>query len=101
MSFGIAENTITLLHQVFSHFPEIEQVVLFGSRAKGNFKNGSDIDFAVKGDIDLKLLNKISHEIDDLLLPYQVDLVNLSTISHQDLLEHIKRVGIIFYNKNE
>jgi len=99
--YGLSEKTISALNEVFSKYSEINEVILYGSRAKGNFKNGSDIDLSVKGkDINLSLLSKISSEIDDLLLPYMIDLSIYHEIKNNDLLEHINRVGVSFYFKS-
>ena len=98
MKYGLKETTIEQICSVFSSFPEIQKVVLYGSRAKGNFKNGSDIDLTFYGNnLDLKTLNKIEDQLEDLSLPYQFDLSIFDQISNKDLAEHIKRVGIIIY----
>ena len=100
MKFGLKEETIEKVQKVFSQFPQIDEVILYGSRAKGNYKEGSDIDLTLKGTgLDLFVLNEISLIIDDLLLPYLFDISIYDNITNQDLLEHIKRVGIPFYIK--
>lgn len=72
--------------------------MLYGLRAKGTYKTGSDIDLTLKGsDLILSIINKISNEIDDLLLPYSFDISIFSQISNADLVDHINRVGIVFY----
>ena len=91
--FGLNENTINKLKSVFSKFPEIEEVIVYGSRAKGNYKNGSDIDVTLKGDLSLSTLLKIENDIEDLLLPYKVDLSLYSQIDSPSLKEHIERCG--------
>jgi len=74
---------------------------LYGSRAKGNYKPGSDIDLTLKGiGLDLKLINKISIELDDLLLPYTFDLSIYNAIDDPALIEHIERVGTTFFKSN-
>lgn len=101
MRFGLKEETIAKINSVFAQYPRIEKIVLYGSRAKGNFKNGSDIDLTVSGkELDLSLINKISSELDDLLLPYTIDVSLYDQISNPDLIEHIKRVGTVFYEKD-
>ena len=66
----------------------------------GNFKNGSDIDLSIfSPSMDLAELLKIENEIDDLLLPYKVDLSLYHHIDNRDLVEHIQRVGVLFYEK--
>jgi len=99
MRFGLTEETIDKINGVFAKYPQIEEAVLYGSRAKGNFKNGSDIDLVLKGkEIALDLIGKINSEIDDFLLPYSFDISIFDQISSPDLLDHIKRKGIVFYS---
>lgn len=99
MKFGLKEKVIEQVNSVFVKFPQVEQVVIYGSRAKGNYKKGSDIDLSLKGiDIDLFLMHTIELEIDDLLLPYTFDISIFKQISNPDLIEHINRVGLEFYN---
>jgi len=75
---------------------------LYGSRAKGNYKPGSVIDLTLKGyGLDLKLINKISIALDDLLLPYTFDLSIYDSIDAPALIEHIRRVGIVFYKPKQ
>lgn len=98
MNFGLNDITIIKLKNVFSIHPEVEQVVIYGSRAKGNFRNGSDIDITLKGDsLTPKVLSMIWHEIDELNLPYLIDLSIFHMISSDSLVEHIERVGKVFY----
>ena len=100
MNCGLNENTIQKIQNVFTLFPEVEEAILFGSRANGKFKPGSDIDLTLKGsDLNLSVLNKISMELDDLLLPYTIDLSIYQQIGNPDLIDHIERVGVLFYNK--
>ncbi|MFO7884959.1 MAG: nucleotidyltransferase domain-containing protein [Desulfobacteraceae bacterium] len=97
-STGLSPETIKRIYQVFAHSPEIEQVYIYGSRAKGNYQPGSDIDLAIKGkQVTTSQLYRIESELDDLLLPYKIDLSLLHCIENQALLKHIRRVGIIFY----
>ena len=97
MQFGLKEKVIEQINSVFAKYPQIEQVVLYGSRAMGNYKNGSDIDITLKGEgLNLTVLNKVGNELDDLLLPYVFDISIFSQISNPDLLKHIERVGVDF-----
>ena len=75
MKFGLSDTVIKELQDVFRRYANIEKVLIFGSRSKGNYRAGSDIDLAVIGkDIDYNLLLSILCEIDDLELLYSVDL---------------------------
>ena len=85
---------------VFARFPEIEKAILYGSRAKGNFKTGSDIDLTLCGEaLTSDLRPTIASELDDLLLPYVIDLSIFDELNHAKLREHIKRVGVVFYER--
>ena len=102
MLYGLKEETIREINIIFGKYDEVTEVVLYGSRAKGDFKRGSDIDFTLKGwKLHLQLLNKISIDLDDLLLPYTFDLSIYSHIDNTDLVEHIERAGVVFYMKKE
>ena len=98
--FGLKESTITAIQSVLKNYPEIDQALLYGSRAKGTYRTGSDIDLTLLGDeLTYTLLNRIETEIDDLLLPYTVDLSLYSHIDNADLIDHIQRVGKLFYQR--
>jgi predicted nucleotidyltransferase len=101
LRFGLKNETINLINSVFSKFPSINEAIIYGSRAKGNYRDGSDIDISLKGaDINLDTLNSISLQLDDTLLPYIIDLSIFHQIDNKELVEHIKRAGKVFY-KNE
>jgi predicted nucleotidyltransferase len=100
MNHGLSPATVAKIHEVFGRHPEIEKAVLYGSRAKGNFKPGSDIDLTLIGEnLDSKILGRLDGELDDVLLPYEFDLSIFSKLTHPELIEHIRRVGIIFYER--
>ena len=100
MRFGLKENIILSIQGVFASFPEVDEVILYGSRAKGNYKPGSDIDLTMKGtNLNLSLVNSINIKLDDLLLPYTFDLSVFNHINNPDLLDHISRLGVVFYRK--
>lgn len=97
---GLSEETIQKLQSLFQKHTEIQSVTLYGSRAMGTYKNGSDIDLTIHApDWSLTELLRLENEIDDLLLPYKVDLSLDHQIENQELLEHIQRVGEVFYRK--
>jgi predicted nucleotidyltransferase len=98
MIYGLKETVVKKIQQVLSCHPDVQQAVLYGSRAKGNYKLGSDIDLTLEGAaLTLKQLNTIENELDDLLLPYEIDLSICHQIDNADLLKHIQRVGVVFY----
>ncbi|SDS43196.1 Nucleotidyltransferase domain-containing protein [Halopseudomonas litoralis] len=98
--YGLPAYAVERLCELFSQWPQIEAVVLYGSRAKGNFRPGSDIDLTIQGKtLDLSALLAIENQIDDLLLPWSVDLSLLHLIDNASLVEHIERVGVPFYSQ--
>lgn len=100
MKFGLQEEVIQAINSIFANHSEVEKVILYGSRAKGNYKPASDIDLTLLGEsIDMSIINKISWELDDLLLPYTFDLSIYHHLTDPELLDHIKRVGELFYSK--
>jgi len=102
MKFGLKESVIQRIQNVFAAFPELDEAVLYGSRAKGNYRPGSDIDLTLKGEhINLSVLNKISSQLDDLLLPYTFDLSVYRSIDNLALIDHISRAGVSFYKKED
>lgn len=102
MNSGLSSTDIQKILKVFESFPQIESALLYGSRAMGTYRDGSDIDLTLKGDpLDLKVLNRVSNALDDLLLPYQFDLSVYASLQNQDILDHIERVGVLFYSKKK
>ena len=77
----------------------MREAVLFGSRAKGNYKKGSDIDIAVKGPVEKDALAQLMMAFDESLLPYLVDVVVYANLENEALREHIDRVGVRIYVK--
>jgi len=97
MQFGLYKEDITKIKEVIAKFSEIERVIIYGSRAKGNYKPSSDIDLTLVGEkLTLTKLQELENEIDDLLLPYKFDVSIFHQISNPDLIDHIERVGMEF-----
>lgn len=98
MRFGLEEATIAKINTVFTKYTNIKEVKIYGSRAKGTHKNGSDIDLVLfTSQPDNNELAKLKMEIDDLLLPYSVDLNDYADIHNNELKEHIDRIGRFFF----
>jgi len=96
--YGLKDKVIQEISGVFSQYPQIEKAILYGSRAKGNYRNGSDIDLTLQGEgLALTMLFRIETELDDLLLPYKIDLSNFHQIGNSDLVNHKResRVGFL------
>ncbi len=89
---------LAMLRGVFNRHPEITEVRLFGSRAKGTHKLYSDIDLALWGAVNPLQAQSIAAELDELPLPYQYDVQPFDCIKSDPLREHIERVGILLYS---
>ena len=102
-NFGLPERDLNLIIQAIIKFPEIEKAIIFGSRAMGNYKKGSDIDIAIIGkDISLNTSTKLSYQVnEELPIPYFVDILNYKTLENPKLKEHIDEFGQVFYNKQD
>ncbi len=100
MKFGLDQKTIDRISLVFSKYTEVKQVVIYGSRAKGNYRNGSDIDLSLKGSkLTKQILSSIFSDLDELNTPYLFDVSIFDQLQSADLVEHIIRVGQLFYQK--
>lgn len=99
---GLEERVWDLIVQRFASFPEIEKAVLYGSRAKGTARHASDIDLTLMGDqLTWQDFQMVERALDDLLLPWKIDLSLYRQIENPDLRSHISRVGICIYQRND
>jgi len=101
MRFGLTREDLDHLCKAFSSIPEIEEVVVFGSRAMSTQKRGSDVDLAIKGKgLDPATVAHLHFILEEVLpLPYFFDVVDYSTISNTNLKAHIDRYGETVYKK--
>ena len=98
MKFGLSDTVIQELHNVFRRYANIEKVLIFGSRSKGTYHVGSDIDLAIIGkDIDYAQLLNVQCDIEDLELLYSIDLLDYQKKKGTPIGDHIDRVGQVFY----
>ena len=97
---GLKPTDIERIQTVLKNHQFVEQVIIYGSRAKGNYKPYSDIDITLVGPkIDLTLQNKIENDLDALMLPYKFDVSVFHKILNKDLVDHINRVGKIIFSR--
>jgi predicted nucleotidyltransferase len=102
MKFGLRDDVVASVVKILKQYHEVEDAVVYGSRAIGNFKPNSDIDIALKGqNINLATLASVSNKLDDLLLPIVFDLSVFNSLDNAQLIDHIKRVGISLYFSNQ
>lgn len=101
MQYGLSAQTLQKILDVFARYPQVEEVVLYGSRARGDYKNGSDIDLTLRGGNELThtLVSRIANDLDDQLLPYTIDLCIFENICNPEMVEQIERVGVALYKK--
>ncbi len=99
--FGFRPGDLELICSILEKEFEIEQALIFGSRAKGNYQLGSDVDIALKGKtISPKTVTKVRFFLnEEIPLPYKFDVLNYHSIQEPSLVEHINRVGIEIYHK--
>jgi predicted nucleotidyltransferase len=97
---GPFQQTLELLNAAFEKYPQITQVILFGSRAKGTARDNSDIDLAIVGIDDVLLIESIALALDELPTPYQFDVKAFSNIHNAKLKDHIERIGITIFQRH-
>lgn len=98
---GLGAAMLAKIITVLAQCPALEKAMLYGSRAKGNYRAGSDIDLCLWGDaLSHANLGQIESQLDELMLPYSFDLSLFSQIDNPDLTEHIQRAGLVFYEKS-
>jgi predicted nucleotidyltransferase len=96
--FGLPPDTLGTIRQILADFPVVQKAIIYGSRAKGTHRPGSDIDLTLLGEaLDLDTLGQIATRLEESTIPYQVDLSVFKLIEHAGLRHHIERVGKVFY----
>jgi predicted nucleotidyltransferase len=97
---GLNEKSADILKDIFSKYDQVNIVVLYGSRAKGNYHERSDVDMVIcKSNLDRHILGKIILDINNSNFPNTVDIQLFENLKNKKLIEHINRVGILFYKK--
>lgn len=98
--FGLKSEVVDNIKKVFSKYLEIDRACIFGSRARGDYKETSDIDIVLYGDNLTHTLNtKIFYDLEDLYLIYKIDLINFNSLKDDDKLkENIVNEGVEIYN---
>lgn len=95
--FGLSITALTKIKSVFKEFHGISEAIIYGSRAMGNYREGSDIDISLKGELSFEELLQIERFLDDQLLPYTFDISIYASLSNDDLIAHIDRCGKLLY----
>jgi len=102
MKYGLIKQDLNAIVEFISQFDEIDKAILFGSRAKGNYKPGSDIDIAIYGEnISMDVVSSLRSLLEDQSpMPYLFDVIDGTHLDHKELKEHIQRVGIVIFAKS-
>jgi predicted nucleotidyltransferase len=96
---GLSPKELEILQNVFKKFDNINEVILFGSRALGTQKTASDIDLAIKGNVDINTLSKLKYTLEeDTNLPYFFDVVIYDNLDNLELKKHIDEFGLLIWN---
>lgn len=99
-TFGLTQRDMNTLVSILQKHNTIKDVVIFGSRAKGNYKTGSDIDLVIMNkDVSNTELIQLKNDFEESSLPYFVDVLNYHSIQTPDLINHISRVGEQLYKQ--
>jgi len=100
--YGMTDKELNLLCSLFARQKEIEQVILYGSRAKGTNKPFSDVDITLLGyGLTRSHLNRLAAEIDESSLPYLFDISIFAKLTNPDLIEQIEKTGVVLYRREE
>lgn len=101
--FGLSDNNFNCIIKTIELNPKVEKAIIFGSRAMGNYKPGSDIDIAVYGSkITTEEVIRLSNTLnEDTPLPYKFDVINYNTLTNNDLRLHIDEKGICIFKRLE
>ena len=99
--FGLSDKTLETVRAILATCPELEKALVYGSRAMGNYRTGSDIDITLIGaQLNMDMLFKLVRLFDESNLPYMVDLSITANINNPILIDHIKRVGQVLYQRD-
>ena len=95
--YGLDEQTQREIHRILSHYSEIQEAILYGSRAKGTYKPFSDVDITLKGEVSVSTLLDIMREFEESSIPYLFDVSIFNDLTNPELIEHINRCGKKIY----
>lgn len=102
MPYGLTDNEMQILHELFAENEKIEQVILYGSRAKGTYKPFSDVDITIVGKgLTEQDVNRLYAALEKSSIPYMFDIFTFDTLKNENLKENVSRCGVVLYKKGE
>ena len=102
IDFGLKEERLNKIRSVLARYPQVSRAVIFGSRARSDFKHNSDIDLAVyMGDSQDKMPGGLLLEIDDAAGIYKIDIIDILRLNNEPLRQQIEEQGIVFYDSKQ
>lgn len=100
-NYGLDEHTLEEICRILERYPQVTEAVLYGSRAKGNYKPFSDIDLTLKGDVSLDTLLEVMREFEESSMPYLFDVSVFNNLTNEELIDHIARCGKKIYDNKQ
>jgi len=100
--FGLSTEDLNYIVLILKQIPQIEKAIIFGSRAQGNYKKGSDVDIAIVGEkIDFNIVAHLHSRLEEQSpMPYFFDIVDYTHLQHLKLKQHIDEIGKVFYERS-
>lgn len=99
-SSGISDQTLQAIINTCTTFPSVKRVILYGSRARGDYRNGSDIDIAIDApEMSDKEFSRLWNSLDDLPIIYTMDIVQLQSLKNEQLLDAIRQEGRVIWGQ--
>jgi uncharacterized protein len=101
-TFGISESDMALISKIIANHKNVLEIILYGSRAKGTYNERSDVDLVIcNSNLERHQLGKLILEINNSNFPYTIDVQLFENLKNKKLIEHINRVGKLFYKKEQ
>lgn len=99
--WGLKSSVVNNMRAILTRYPQVSMATLYGSRAKGNFKPGSDIDICLDGsELTFRTMLSIANALNALELPQKIDLILRNLVDNPEFLSEIDRTGTVFYQPN-
>ena len=99
-TFGLSDSALSSIVSAIASVRNVSRALIYGSRAKGNCRDNSDIDITLEGEnLTVTDLATLDERLDNLLLPWQIDLSIKARITNAELLAEIERWGKVVFER--